>query len=203
MGSTEKRLHPTRRFFRYLWAIWALLALAPIVPLLSGQGHPPGFVFIPLVVAGWLMGHLVIWLFAILTRRLSDREGRLVPSDSASHPSRWIARLLLGLVFLSGTGFVLFLALGAIFWGAHSPTTFWFALLAAWTVHGMALVGTIADTGWSRLFTPVVFACWSVALVVVGVLLVESSWVWSILCLVGAGLLAWLVVDLWIRRGTR
>ena len=200
MGSTELRREPTRRFFRYLWATWALLALALIVPLASGQGHPPGFVFIPLVVVGWLTGHLVIWLFAILTRRLSDRDRELVPGDSASHPALWIARLLLGFVFLSGTGFALFLVLGTIFWGAHSPTTFWLALLAAWTVHGVALVGAIADTSWSHLFTPAVFACWLVALVVVGVLLGESWWVWSVLCLAGAGLLAWLVVDLWIRR---
>ena len=199
MGSTETRRDPTRRFFRYLWAIWALLALALIVPLASGQGHPPGFVFIPLVVAGWLMGHLVIWLFAILTRRLSDRRGELAPGDAASHSSLWIAKFLLGLVFLCGTGFVLFLVLGTIFWGAHSPASFWLVLAAAWTVHGVALVGTIAGTGWGRLFTPVVFAGWIVALVVVGVLLRESWWVWSALCLVGAGLVAWLVRDLWVR----
>jgi len=180
-----------------------LLALALIVPLASGQGHPPGFVFIPLVVAAWLTGHLVIWLFAILTRRLSDRQGEPVPADAASHPSLWIARLLLGLVFLSGTGFVLFLVLGTVFWGAHSPGSFWLALAAAWIVHGVALVGTIADTGWGRLFTPVVFACWTLAMIVVGVLLVESGWAWSVLCLAGAGLAAWLVSDLWIRRGTR
>jgi hypothetical protein len=197
LGWTNTRGESTRRFFRYLWAIWALLALLLMVPFATGKGHPPGFVFIPLVAVGWLVGHLVIWLFAVLTRRLSERYGELVPGAAASQPSVWIAKGLLGLTFLSGTGFVLFLTLGTIFWGAHSPTSFWVGVLAAWSVHGVALVGLIAGFGWSRLFTAAVFSCWTISLVVVGVILMKSSWWLSALCLLGAGLAALLVKELW------
>ena len=86
--------------FRWLHIIWAIIGFAASIMLASAKGHPPGLVFVPVVLAIWIIGHGLFWI----SRKLVIK-GKLAADNRNTTSGRWPLLLVL-LVFLVGAVFM-------------------------------------------------------------------------------------------------
>lgn len=182
-----------RTLFRALHVLWALPCVAVSVLLvLSKGGHPPGIVFVPLVLLAWGLGHLLLWGTHWLARKGLAKRG---PSAT------WPVAVVLALV---GSGVVAFL--GILLGGAAAfERSHWSAwdvtLLGVVVAHLPAFAGLLLRERWSRLWAAALTAFWSLTMLyqMVDALRRGSSidsWEWPVatLIVVGFGALAWALV---------
>ena len=147
-----------QRTFRWLRRIWATLGLvASAFLILAGGGHPPLFVFIPIVAAIWLVGHLAL----IAARRLAVRGA------TAGAQTRWPPSLAVALV---ASGCVSFLGIGPLVVSAmqRHPYPFhgslWLLTMTIWAVHVTCLAGLLLRKGWSRKLAAFLSLAWAALL---------------------------------------
>lgn len=170
---------------------WALpcVAISAVLVMARG-GHPPGFVYLPLALVAWGLGHLFLWGAGRLASRGLEAWGR------DGHASRWpwalvVSLLATGLVTAAGLALLVRMAvdwdLGVDAWTA--------TLLAVWLPHGACFVGLLLRRAWSRglaaalawgwvgilvwqFFTTTDFRPWDVPLaVILGAALLALGWV--------------------------
>lgn len=133
---------------RVMHLVWAALALSvSLVVIFGGGGHPPPVVFLPLVVAIWIAGHVVIWGITALAAR---GQGR---GHEAQANGRWPATLRLALA-LTGIGACLgmlqviaTLVLDRMY--PYPDANLWALMFGVWLVHGAGLVGLLLRRAWS------------------------------------------------------
>lgn len=141
---------------RVLHFCWALPCLASSVFLAQADGHPPGIIFVPVVLVVWLMGHAML----SLTRRLSER-GRARSMQSGSWPPGIIAVAV-------GAGVASFLGIMAMAWpflgGAGLSRSLLPFVAAAWALHAVTFVGLLLRTTWARRLGSALAAGWAILL---------------------------------------
>jgi len=95
--------HYFKNVFRWLHIVWAVIgaSISILLATLKG-GHPPGLVFVPVAVAIWLLGHVLLWL----SRKLVIRGKSLADNGNSSREKRPLMLIvfviLLGVVFILG-----------------------------------------------------------------------------------------------------
>ena len=132
--------------FRWLHVIWAIIGFAASVLLASAKGHPPGLVFVPIVLAVWFTGHGLLWL----SRKLAIR-GKLTADKHNATNGKWPLLLIL-LVCLFGTVFIF--GVFGFGWLAFSGERWGFELLsmvAIWLAASLCFFGILLRQDWSRI----------------------------------------------------
>ena len=87
------------RGYRLAHTIWALLAsFICVVLVFGGGGHPPPIIFLPIVLAVWCVGHLVLWGISRL-----EAKGRELMAKAEGETSSWPFGLMIALI---GSGLV-------------------------------------------------------------------------------------------------
>jgi hypothetical protein len=132
--------------YRWLHILWAITGSAASVLLASAKGHPPGLVFVPVVIAIWLGGHALLWL----SRKLAVK-GKFTANNRNVGESKWPVLLIL-LGFLFGAAFI-FGAFG-LAWQAFSGARWGIELLsvaAIWLTASLCFFGILLRQDWSRI----------------------------------------------------
>ena len=177
--------------FRLLHGLWALPCLAASIWLtMATEGHPPGIIYVPFVLAIWAVGHLLLWGTHKLARRgLAKRVGLRIT---------WPIPVVIALV---GSGTVTFL--GILFVGAallqRKPWNPWdLMILATVSAHPPAFVGLLLRAGWARFYSAALAAGWSLLMLYQ---MIETLWrggkvklwEWPVAAaiVIGFGALAW------------
>lgn len=113
--------------------------------LAMAKGHPPGLVFVPIVLVIWLTGHGLFWLsrkFAVKGKSSAAKRHL----DSRQWPVLLIVLVFfLGAVFVSG-----FCGLG---WQIFSGSRWSFELLSVcvvWLMASLCFFGILLRKNWSR-----------------------------------------------------
>ena len=157
-GVSEDPDAHLRTTFRWLRWIWVTLGIAASAFLISaGGGHPPPFIFIPIVAAGWFAGHLAL----IAARRLGVRGA------TTSDRARWPLSLVVALI---ASGGVSFLGIGPLVVSAmqRRPYPFygslWLLVMAIWAVHVVCLAGLLLRRGWARGLAALLSLGWAALL---------------------------------------
>lgn len=144
--------------FKTLHLIWLALIVAACALLLPAKGHPPGIVFVPLVLMVGALGHVLLLVIAWLTRR-----GRNRVDPGPDGPPRMPAELVL-----------IALALGPVALGAlavavgqlpllRSQPLVWFGIAAVALVHATAFVLMLRMKAARHLLAALAFG-WGLAL---------------------------------------
>jgi hypothetical protein len=95
--------HYFKNVFRWLHIVWAFIGASICILLATLKGgHPPGLVFVPVAVAIWLLGHVLLWL----SRKLLI-QGKSSADNGNSTRGKWplmliVFVILLGVVFILG-----------------------------------------------------------------------------------------------------
>ena len=145
---------------RLLHIAWALLCCVLCVFLaLAGGGHPPPIVLVPVVVVGWVIGHLAMWSVSALVRR--GRTG---------HPGseRWppgIVIVLLGPATV--TAVTIFQIATTVLIGNLYPFkgALWFVMAGVGTVHAIAIAGVLLRRNWGQVLAALACFSWSVLMI--------------------------------------
>lgn len=138
--------------FRWIHILWATIGCVFTVLLAIAKGHPPGLVFVPIVLVVWLTGHGLLWL----TRKVAVK-GKIVATKRHVAYRQWPV-LLIVLVFFLGAVFVsVFFGLG---WQIFSGSRWSIELLsvcAIWLIASLCFFGILLRKNWSRWLTGVGF----------------------------------------------
>ncbi len=156
VAERERRPVP-RRVIRILHLAWALPCLAAAVLLAGAEGHPPGLIFVPVVVVVWGLGHFIL----LMTRILAER------SAAGRRPERWPWSVIVG---VAGSGAVGFLGLLAMAWpylggGGLSENDVPLFFLISFA-HAAAFVGLLMRRRWARWLSGMLAAAWALLLAV-------------------------------------
>ena len=142
---------------RVLHAAWGALGVASSAVLVfAGGGHPPLIIFLPVVVAVWIAGHLALVGAGWVARR---GAAAVVGSDAGkwSVPLR-IAVVACGLASLVG---LIQLVVSALL---REPYPFrgglWWMTTVIWVLHGACLVGLLLLRPWARWFAALLSFGW-------------------------------------------
>jgi len=131
--------------YRWLHITWATIGISASVLMATAKGHPPGLVFVPIVLVTWLAGHGLLWL----SRKLAVK-GRLAAHNQAVGDGKWPVLLIL-LVCLFGAVFI-FGAFG-LFWQMFSGSRWGIELIsmtAIWLTAALCFFGILMRLDWSR-----------------------------------------------------
>ena len=147
---------------RGLHATWAALGLASSAVLVfAGGGHPAPIIFLPIVVAVWIAGHLALVGAGWLARRgAAAAAGAVLCTDAGewSLPLR-IAVAACGLASLVGLIQLVVTAL------LREPYPFrgalWGITLVIWGLHGACLAGLLLLRPWAPRFAALLSFGWS------------------------------------------
>lgn len=138
------------------WGAFAL-GLSILVIRFGEEGHPPGIVFLPVVIAVWIAGHVGLWLAA----RLAASGRRAVAPPAASWPFvLWLAALgaglggATGLLQLGGT-----VLLRTLF--PYRAPALWLTMACVWLAHGVCFVGLLLRRSWSRVLASGLATAWA------------------------------------------
>jgi len=132
--------------FRWLHIVWAIIGCTASVLLASAEGHPPGLVFVPIVLAIWFTGHGLLWL----SRKLAVK-GKLTADSHDAIKDKWPLLLIL-LICLFGAFFIF--GVFGFGWMAFSRERWGFELLsmvALWLVASLCFFGMLLRQDWSRI----------------------------------------------------
>jgi putative Ca2+/H+ antiporter (TMEM165/GDT1 family) len=132
--------------YRWLHILLGIIGSAASVLLATAKGHPPGLVFVPIVLVIWFTGHGLLWL----SRKLAVK-GQLAASNHSVGDSKWPILLIL-LVCLFGTVFI-FGAFGLawqVFSGSRSGIG-QNSMIAIWLTTSLCFFGILLRQDWSRI----------------------------------------------------
>ena len=133
--------------FRWLHAIWAIIGCGLSILLASATGgHPPGLVFVPVVIVIWIVGHALLWASRKLAVRGKSKVGK---SEAAS--GKWPILLTR---FVSLCGVVFIFGLFGFGWKVLYKREWQLTLvvpLVIWLVASLCFFGTLLRRDWSRL----------------------------------------------------
>ena len=149
------------RPFKYAHLAWAALILALCAALLTaGGGHPPAFVFVPLVLLAGLVGHLLLLLIAWLLRR-----GRAAAQAAQpGRPGGWPVELVV-IALVLGPFSLLAMALAAGELSLlHSRPLQWLVIAGVAVGHATAFVLLLLRIGATRYLLAMLSSGWGVAL---------------------------------------
>lgn len=154
----ERERRPVlRRVIRILHLAWGLPCLVIAVMLAGADGHPPGLIFVPVVVVVWGLGHLTL----LLTRILAER------SAAGRRPERWPWSIIVG---VAGSGVVSFVGMLAMAWpflgGGGLSDSDVPGIALATVVHAAAFVGLLARRRWARWLGGILAGGWGLLLLV-------------------------------------
>lgn len=145
--------------------VWGAIGLSLCVLLaLVPGGHPPLMIFIPLVAAVWVAGHVFIWgagrIAALGRRRASAGNGARA----------WPWGLMVVLVL---TGFACAIGIVQIVVSALMRELYpyrlpglWALTMAIWIAHGAGFVGLLLRKRWSRYLCAALPLGWTALLAV-------------------------------------
>jgi len=134
-----------KNVFRWMHGVWAIIGAGSCILLAAAKGgHPPGLVFVPVAVAIWLAGHLLLWM----SHRMAIRGKSLAESRNIA-AGKWpltiiFLVLVFGVIFIFGlfgiTWQVLFerdslreLAIPLLYWIPSSICFFGILLRQDWS----------------------------------------------------------------------
>ena len=147
---------------RGLYATWTALGLASSSFLVfAGGGHPAPIIFLPIVVAVWIAGHLALVGAGWLARRgAAAAAGAVVCTD----PGEWslplrIAVAACGLASLMGLIQLVVTALLREMYPFRGAL--WAITLVIWGLHGACLAGLLLLRPWARRFAALLSFGWS------------------------------------------
>lgn len=134
-----------KKHFRWLHIGWAILGSVACALLATGKGHPPGFVFVPIAVLVWLVGHALLWL----SRKLAVR-GKYLRDDSGVATEKWPPALIF-VAFVCGI--VSIFGLFGIAWLIIDGKRLHDLLipLAVWVPSSLCFFGILLRRDWSRI----------------------------------------------------
>lgn len=139
--------------------VWAVIGVAACLPMiLIPGGHPPLLIFLPVVMAIWLVGHVAIWIAG----RLAARGRRSLPEGiRASRPPLLILALgLTGLATAIGLVQLVVSALMRELYPFRLPGL-WAITMAIWIAHGACFAGLLMRKSWSRRLCVVLPLGWA------------------------------------------
>ena len=136
-----------KNVFRWMHGVWAIIGAGSCILLAAAKGgHPPAIVFVPVAVAIWLTGHLLLWL----SHRLAIRGKSLAESRNIASGKWPLAIILLVLVF--GTIFIF--GLFGIIWQLLFERDALLKLtipLSYWIPSSICFFGILLRKDWSRI----------------------------------------------------
>lgn len=121
--------------FRVLHVLWAMPCVVVGIGLATAKGgHPPGIIFVPLVLAAWIVGHLSLGLTQWLLGRGLRAHGFNRASEASWPPAILVCLVSCGIVFLSGLAVI---TKGVLF--DRPLPAIWWSLIAVWSTPPSAL----------------------------------------------------------------
>lgn len=147
--------------FRYAQLAWALLWVAACIAMaMIPGGHPPLLAFTPFVIAGGIVGHLLLAAVAWLADRGRRRAGISREARSGWPPEAGILALIVGGVAVAATA----VTVGEVAMLRNRPLE-WavFALVAS--AHLAAFITLMLRARAARWLIAAIAAGWAVALV--------------------------------------
>jgi hypothetical protein len=155
MSDEQPRFRLIVRVLHLVWAIPGLVA-SYIFATATG-GHPPGILFLPVVLIVWGGGHLAIWGTSRLARTAAGKRGQ----RTTWPVSIIIAVASTGIVAFAG----LFLVVAGLITGEGPSNQAQFAVLVlAWIGHTTAFLGLLARQPWGRYITAAAATAWLLVL---------------------------------------
>ena len=122
-----------KRTFRTIHFVLAAIGLITCIVFSTAGGHPPGILFLPMIIPAWLVGHLFIWgIRRLAIRGLHNREE--TQENNSWPPTLVLAATLLAVITLTGP--ILFQA-GLIY-------------ISVWSIAPICFVGLLLRKPWSR-----------------------------------------------------
>ena len=123
-----------KKTFRILHCVWAAIGLITCIVFAFAGGHPPGILFLPMIIPAWFIGHLLIWG----TRRLAIR-GLYSRAEETRESDRWPPSLLLALSLFGAITFLPPVLFGGV------PI-----FMIIWPIFPICFVGLLLRKQWSR-----------------------------------------------------
>ncbi|NNE46922.1 MAG: hypothetical protein HKN37_09720, partial [Rhodothermales bacterium] len=143
------------RVFHLVWAIPGLV-VSYIFATATG-GHPPGILFLPVVLIVWGVGHLAIWGASRVARKAGAKRGQRTTWPI----SIIIAVASTGIVAFAG----LFLVVAGLITGEGLSNQIQYAvLILAWIGHTAAFLGLLARQPWGRYLAAAAATVWLLVL---------------------------------------
>lgn len=169
----QRRVLPMMQFvrkpgkgFRLAHTIWALLAagLCGLLVAGGGSGHPPAIILLPVVLAMWCAGHLILWA----TRRLEAKGRASIDKangqEANGRAGSWPPELIIMLIGsgLAGCAGLLLLA-GLVVPGGFNPFAegLWAFTLVVASVHAVCFVALLLRRSWSRWASALLCSGWA------------------------------------------
>lgn len=154
IGTAPGNVNRSKTVFRALHILWAIVAMSVIAILaMSSKGHPPGIVFVPVVLVIWITGHVFLWLSHLLVKR-----GQTHAENEEGALDKWpLALALIALIF-GGTfifGVITFGVTSLI--GSNSPRSLLLTVLLPWLPTSICFIGILLRQSWSRFATSGLF----------------------------------------------
>ncbi len=103
LGTQNVPMMNLNNVSRWLHIVWAIIGASICVLLATLRGgHPPGLVFVPIVAAIWVVGHVMLWLSHNLVVR-----GKYLSDNRDSVRGKWpvvltILVILCGIILVFG-----------------------------------------------------------------------------------------------------
>lgn len=164
----QRRVPPMMQFVRKFGTriglahtIWALLGASLCVLLVAGggSGHPPAIILLPVVLAMWCAGHLIIWGIGRLAA-LGRASNRKTNGEAAAWPPELII-ILIG-TGLAGCSGLLQLAGLVVPGGLYLiEGRLWTFTMAVSLVHAVCFVALLLRRSWSRWASALLCAGWA------------------------------------------
>lgn len=149
--------------FRWGHIIWALLAgVVCILLIVGGGGHPPPIIFVPVVGAVWVTGHIALWGVRWLAVK-----GRGLGSNSEGEARLWPPGLIIALIGTGAASSIGLLQLViSVFFRERYPfrDAFWMIMMIAWLAHGTCFAGLLLRRAWSQWTTAMLCVGWALLL---------------------------------------
>ncbi len=136
-----------KNVFRWMHGVWAIIGTSSCILLAAARGgHPPGLVFIPVAVAIWLAGHLLLWM----SHRFAIRGKKLAESRNIASGKWPLTIIFLVLVF----GVIFIFGLFGIIWQVLFERDALLELaipLSYWIPSSICFFGILLRQDWSRI----------------------------------------------------
>jgi len=152
-----------RRPFRWAHVFWAVLGGSVCILLVvAGGGHPPPMIFVPVVVAVWVTGHIALWGVRWLAFK-----GQVWTSRAGGATVSWPPGLIVALI---GTGGASSVGLLQVVVTALLRKTYpfhdalWTVMMIIWLVHGACFAGLLLRRAWSQWTASLLSAGWALLL---------------------------------------
>lgn len=149
-----------RRSFRWAHVLWAVMGGSVCILLVvAGGGHPPPMIFVPVVAAVWVTGHIALWGVRWLAFK-----GQVRVTRAGGATFSWPPGLIVALIGTGGASSVGLLQLVVTLFNRENypfRDALWTIMMIIWLAHGACFAGLLLRRAWSRWTASLLSVGWA------------------------------------------